>query len=176
MRRAVEVAPESKTADDLELGKSYVGKVLEVNEFGAVVDIGVDRRCWLHVSEMPRPEGVTRIEDPNEVMKKDQEVTVRIRQVKRNEVRLTMLDHPEFQKKPLSDFQVGDELGGKVVRVSPKVGLIVDVGAMLNALVPKNRLKGKELSEFQIGQQVKVKIRKLTNHEMYLLLEEVKDL
>ena len=96
MRRAVEVAPESKTADDLQLGKSYAGKVLEVNEFGAVVDLGVDRRCWLHVSDMELPEGVTRIEDPNEVMKADQEVTVRIKQVKPREVELTMLDCPEF--------------------------------------------------------------------------------
>ena len=152
-------------AEDLELGKSYVGKVLEVNEFGAVVDLGVDRRCWLHVSEMELPEGVTRIEE-------DQEVTVRIKQVRPKEVDLTMLDLPEFHKKPLSDFQVGDELGGKVVAVSPKVGLFVDVGAMLNGLVPRDTL-GKKPSEFQIGQEVNLKIRKLTNHRMGLLLKEL---
>ena len=163
-------------AEDLELGESRVGKVLEVNKFGAAVDLGVDRQCWLHVSEMELPEGMTRIEDPNEVMKKDQEVAVRIREVRAREVKLTMLDLPEFQKKPLSDFQEGDEVEGRVADISPKAGLFVDVGAMVNGLVPKDTLKGKEPSQFQIGQEVKVKVQNLTKHQMNLLLEEVEDL
>ena len=171
-RRAVEVAPESKKADDLELGKSYVGKVLEVNEYGATLDLGLDMHGWLHRRNLEMPEG---IENPAQVLKKDDELTVRVKQVKRSSVDLTMLDDPEFQKKPLSEYKEGDVLEGRVKTIRPQA-IFVDVGAMVDGYLPRENLKGATPGQFQADQQLKVRVETVTNNRITLALEEVEKL
>ena len=170
-RRAVEVSPE--WVEDLELGKSYVGKVLEVNEFGATLDLGLDNPGWLHKSHMEMLEGM---QNPKEVLKKDDELTVRVKKVHGCNVDLTMLDLPQFQKKTLSEYKRGDVLGGRVTQVSPKWGLFVDVGAMVEGFMPKVNLKGARLAHFQEGQEVQVKVETVTKHKIILALGRAEEL
>ena len=147
------------------LGQSFSGKAVEVTKFGVMVDIGMEEPGWLAVSQVQRPEGVTFIEDLTQLVKVKDELTVRALKVKRGgRVELTMMDNPKFQKKPLSDFKAGEVLEGKVVGVMDKCAF-VDVGAMMDAVVPKKNLKGATAASlgFEKGKTVKVKLESVTN-------------
>ena len=170
--RAVEELPKSKKANELVVGSSYVGKVRMVNQFGAIVDLGLDKRGWLHRRNMEIPEGKGNLE---EFLKIDDELTVRIRQVKREEIELAMRDMPEFQKKPLSELRKGDEFEG-IIKTPRDQGVFVDVGAMVDAFLPARNLKGASPFQFQAGKTVKVKVETVTSSRITLALVQAYDL
>ena len=154
---------------DLEIGESCSGTVVEVKEYGATLDLGLDRPGWLHVSEIVKPEGVTYLKSAEEVLKKGDEVQVRVKSVKRTSVRVTMLDSPDFQKKPLSEYKVGDEVEGTVVNVL-ETSVYIDVGAVLAGILPRRKLNGDipEALGFELGKVVKVRVEDVTTNQIIL--------
>lgn len=86
---------------------------------------------------------------------------------------------PEFDKRPLKEFKEGDVLSGKVMASAKGEGrfvgsgwVLVDVDAIVPAFLPEKGLKGAAPESYQKGQEVKVKVEKLTRHEMKVILED----
>ena len=146
---------------ELVIGESRSGRVLEVNKFGAMLDLQLDRPGFLHVAHIKKPDGVTFI-NCEEVLKTGDELQVRVKRLKPHEIELTMLDLPDFKKKPLSEYNVGDELEGTVVTVR-KMGVYIDVGAVQDGRISKENLNGAtpESLGFEVGKLVKVKVQKV---------------
>merc|ERR1712217_188612 len=92
-----------------------------------------------------------------------EKVTVRVKRVKRyyerDEIEVTMRDLPMFSKKKLSEYKPGEEVQGVVAGVTDS-SVFVDIGAMVDAFLPRNEIESpSNLKEmFEPGQQIKAKI------------------
>ncbi len=80
--------PNIRYIDELQEGMVLPGLVTNITDFGAFVDIGVKQDGLVHLSEMAD----RYISDPNEVVRLQQEVKVKVMEVdvKRNRIQLSM--------------------------------------------------------------------------------------
>lgn len=120
-RKAVVRAEQRKAAktfmETMSTGDEYTGRVVDIQDFGAFVDInGV--RGLVHSSEMTWK----RVQHPNEVVSVGDEVQVRVKSVQlpKQRVNLTMKLTPD----PLASLEVGGVMSGRVTR-------LVDFGAFV---------------------------------------------
>ena len=120
-RKAMVRAEQRKAAkafmETMSTGDEYTGRVVDIQDFGAFVDInGV--RGLVHSSEM----AWKRVQHPNEVVSVGDEVQVRVKSVQlpKQRVNLTMKLTPD----PLASLEVGGVMSGRVTR-------LVDFGAFV---------------------------------------------
>lgn len=92
-RRAIEVDPWAEVHKRYPPGSVHKGRVARMQPFGAFIELekGVDG--LLHVSEIDN-DG-RRVQHPNEVLKEDQEVTVRVARVDKGQRRIALALLPE---------------------------------------------------------------------------------
>ena len=118
-----------KIVKTLSKGMKLTGKVTNVTDFGAFVNIGVGRDGLVHISELRRQGG-----DPDsDMISTGDEVTVWIKDLdrKRNRISLTMRE-PSGRK--LKDLEPGMVVEGKVTRLVP-YGAFVDIGLRRDGMV-----------------------------------------
>ncbi len=120
-RKAVVRAEQRKAAkafmETMSAGDEYTGKVVDVQNFGAFVDIkGV--RGLVHTTEL----AWKRVQHPSEVVSVGDEVQVRVKSVQapKQRVNLTMKLAPD----PMTKLEVGELITGRVTR-------LVDYGAFV---------------------------------------------
>ena len=130
-RKAVVRAEQRKAAkaflETMSAGDEYTGKVVDIQDFGAFVDInGV--RGLVHATEL----GWKRVQHPNEVVSVGDEVQVRVKSVQKpkQRVNLTMKLTPD----PLGDLEVGGLMSGRVTRLAD-FGAFVAVSDDIEGLV-----------------------------------------
>lgn len=87
----------SQRLESLQIGTMIQGKVSNLTQYGAFIDIGLRREGLLHISEM----GDDFVKDPSEVLTVGQEVTVRVLSVdlEGRKFRLSMRS-PDAERKP----------------------------------------------------------------------------
>eukprot|EP00438_Fugacium_kawagutii_P033528 Skav222503 [mRNA] locus=scaffold1835:762200:767451:- [translate_table: standard] len=112
-RAAIQPVPESKKACDLLAGKYYNAKVVSMTKNGATLELGVDRPGFLHVAQVQEEF----LENINDVLKLDDEIQVRIRRHRGNEVEVGIRDREEYHKRPPDEFAVGEEVEGTLLAV-----------------------------------------------------------
>lgn len=120
-RKAVVRAEQRKAAkafmETMSAGDEYTGKVVDLQDFGAFVDInGV--RGLVHTTEM----AWKRVQHPSEVVSVGDEVQVRVKSIQKpkQRVNLTM----KLTADPLAQLEVGAVMTGRVTR-------LVDFGAFV---------------------------------------------
>jgi small subunit ribosomal protein S1 len=118
-----------KIVKTLSKGMKLTGKVANVTEFGAFVDIGVGRDGLVHISELRR-QGES--QGPSTISTGD-EVTVWIKDLdrKRNRISLTMHEPP---RRKLKDLEPGIVIEGNVTRLVP-YGAFVDIGLRRDGMI-----------------------------------------
>jgi small subunit ribosomal protein S1 len=118
-----------KVVKTLSKGMKLTGKVTNVTEFGAFVDIGVGRDGLVHISELRRQGG----DQGSGTLSIGDEVTVWIKDLdrKRNRISLTMR---EPSRRKLTDLEPGMVVEGKVTRLVP-YGAFVDIGLRRDGMV-----------------------------------------
>eukprot|EP00438_Fugacium_kawagutii_P034443 Skav203486 [mRNA] locus=scaffold3956:29694:33083:+ [translate_table: standard] len=158
---AVQAVPESKKSLELLAGKFYNGKVVKVTKYGAQLDLGVDRPGFLHVAQCQDKF----IEDMNDILKLDDEIQVRIRRHKGNEVEVSMRDSEEFQKRAPYEFSTGEEVEGTLLKVWDQGQSLVDVGGLVAAVLPRKSLKD-DPANLEKGQKLKVRVASTTGCTM----------
>ena len=118
----------------IEPKNQYKGTVIKLNLAGAVLDIGIGKPAFLHVSQVVVPEN-TQIKRVGDVLKVGEEVEVWIKRVARKDgeerVELTMVRPLDLEWR---EVKVGDTVKGKVVRLE-KFGAFVEIGAERPGLV-----------------------------------------
>ena len=84
---------------DLHVGMTLPGIVTNVTKFGAFVDIGVHQDGLVHISQLSN----TFVKDPNEIVKVQQKVLVRVTEVdvNRKRIALSMKDEQSNSVKPI---------------------------------------------------------------------------
>ena len=120
-RKAVIRAEQRKAAkafmDTMSAGDEYTGRVVDLQDFGAFVDInGV--RGLVHTTEM----AWKRVQHPREMVSVGDEVQVRVKSIQKpkQRVNLTM----KLTSDPLAELKVGELMTGRVTR-------LVDYGAFV---------------------------------------------
>jgi small subunit ribosomal protein S1 len=118
-----------KIVKTLSKGMKLTGKVTNVTEFGAFVDIGVGRDGLVHISELRRQGG----DQGSDTISTGDEVTVWIKDLdrKRNRISLTMR---EPARRKFKDLRPGMVVEGKVTRLVP-YGAFVDIGLRRDGMV-----------------------------------------
>ena len=157
-RKAVVRAEQRKAAkaflETMSVGDEHTGKVVDIQDFGAFVDInGV--RGLVHTTEM----AWKRVQHPSEVVSVGDEVQVKVKsvQVPKQRVSLTM----KVTADPLAELEVGGVMTGRVTRLVD-FGAFVAVGDDIEGLVHIT-----EMAEYRVyhpeeivlpGEEVSVKV------------------
>lgn len=145
-----------KTIDEkYPLNAELKGKVRNLTAFGAFVEIEEGIDGLVHISDMS---WTRRIQHPSEIMKKGDEVAVRILKVDHENRRIS-LGYKQLQEDPWPrlalKYAVGSEALGTVTRVLDR-GLIVDLDGEVEGFVPAGQLGKKDVTPsdlFSEGQQ-----------------------
>jgi len=135
-RRALLAEEEGKRAEEIRRavvpGAVLRGRVASVLAYGAFVDVGGGIQGLLHVSEM----GWSRVENPNDVVKPGDEITVKVLRVDDDGGKIS-LGLKQLQADPWSlmagKYRVGQALTGKVTRVAD-FGVFVELEPGIEAL------------------------------------------
>lgn len=150
-----------KTIDEkYPIDKEITGKVRNLTAFGAFVELEEGIDGLVHISDMS---WTRRIQHPSEVMKKGDEISVKILKVDHDNRRislgfkqLTEDPWPELAKK----YSVGSEALGTVMRALDR-GLVVELDGAVEGFVPVAQLglkDGTPQEMFKEGQQIPLSV------------------
>ncbi|MEE8524206.1 MAG: S1 RNA-binding domain-containing protein, partial [Thermoanaerobaculia bacterium] len=165
--RQTERNPWEELSDSFPVGSIIEGKVRNLTEFGAFVEITDDIDGLIHVSDMS---WTKRVKHPSEVLRKGDEVKARITSIVVSNQRVS-LSFKEFLPNDwdsfVTEFQVGAILDGKVVNVTD-FGLFIDIYEGLEGLAHISEIdlpSGKLEHHFQVGDWVSARILRIEEHE-----------
>ncbi|HEY0880331.1 MAG TPA: S1 RNA-binding domain-containing protein [Archangium sp.] len=170
----------------LEVGKVIRGRVVNVQAFGAFVDLG-GLEGLVPVSELSH----TRIGHPSEVVEIGSEIEVEIirledaepnspdKSKRKDRITLSMrrlLEDPF--KKLIESLKEGEQLKGKVVRLQP-FGAFVELSPGVDGLIHISAMSDRRIAHprdvLEVGQEIEVKVEKIDENEKRIGLRLVKD-
>jgi small subunit ribosomal protein S1 len=165
--KQVETNPWHELAEKYPVGSKIVGKVRNLTEFGAVVEVEDDIDGLIHISDMSWSK---RIKHPSEVLKKGDKVDAMVLNIDAENQRLS-LGLKQLATDIWDDFfsrhQVGQTIEGKVVRVT-NFGAFVELDEGIEGLIHVSELddqKGAEKIDLTVGENYPMKIIKLVPSE-----------
>jgi small subunit ribosomal protein S1 len=142
--------------EELKEGMRLRGRVRNIVEFGAFVDLGVGRDGLAHISTLQRA-GI------DKTLKVGDMLDVQIRKVdlEHNRISLTVPGAGRGAKSSLESLKAGQEIVGRVVRLVD-FGAFVDIGAQTDGLLHISQLSGSFVNHprevVDVGQEVRVRI------------------
>src|SRR5687767_3153793 len=169
--KQVESNPWNELAEKYPVGTKIKGKVRNLTEFGAFVEVEEDIDGLIHISDMSWSK---RIKHPSEVLKKGDKVQAMVLNIDAENQRLS-LGLKQLQTDVWDEFfsqhHVGDVVEGKVVRMS-NFGAFVELDEGIEGLVhvsefDDSRYAGKsdEKIDLKLGENYQMKIIKLAPEE-----------
>ena len=142
--------------EDLKPGMRLRGRVQNVVDFGAFIDVGVGRDGLAHISTLRRA-GIEKSVKPGDVI----DVQIRHVDLDRNRISLTIPGAGRSAKTPLGGLEVGAMVDGRVVRIVD-FGAFVDIGAQTDGLLHISELPFGYVEHpsdvLDEGQQVEVRV------------------
>jgi len=144
---------------NLQIGQRLTGKVKNIADFGAFIDIGIAQDGLVHISELAKQ----KVEKVTDVISQGQEVEVWVKKVdtKRGRISLTMIKPIALK---LRDIAEETELEGVVTRLE-SYGAFVDIGTDRDGLVHISQITYDYIKHpedvLQVGQKVSVKVLKV---------------
>ncbi len=130
----MDMSAEAETTQKIEPKMQFTGKVIKINLAGAVLDIGIGKPAFLHITQIVGPDN-KQINHVEEVIQVGQEVNVWIKRIARKDgeerIELTMIKPLDLEWR---EIKVGNTVKGKVVRLE-KFGAFVEIGAERPGLV-----------------------------------------
>ncbi len=165
--RQTERNPWEELSDTYPVGTIIEGKVRNLTEFGAFVEITEGIDGLIHVSDMS---WTKRVKHPSEVLKKSDTVRARITHIDAENQRVS-LSIKEFMPNEWEDFmashKVGDQVTGRVVNVTD-FGLFIDIYEGLEGLAHVSEIEiqgGKLEDHYSVGEWVSAKILRIEDEE-----------
>ncbi len=162
--KQIEANPWHELAAKYPIGARLVGKVRNLTEFGAFVEIedGIDG--LIHISDMSWGK---RLEHPSEVLKKGDDVEAMVLNLDAENQRLS-LGLKQLATDIWDDFfaknKVGDIVEGKVVRMT-NFGAFVELAEGIEGLIHVSEFdesRGDQKAEVKVDETIKIRIIKLS--------------
>ncbi len=165
--KQVESNPWNELTDKYPVGTRIKGKVRNLTEFGAFVEVEEDIDGLIHISDMSWSK---RVKHPSEVLKKGDVVEAMVLSIDAENQRLS-LGLKQLATDIWEDFfsrhKVGDTIEGKVVRMT-NFGAFVELDEGIEGLIHVSEFddtQGGEKISLEVGQTTPMKIIKLSPSE-----------
>eukprot|EP00186_Timspurckia_oligopyrenoides_P000359 CAMPEP_0182441160 /NCGR_PEP_ID=MMETSP1172-20130603/114_1 /TAXON_ID=708627 /ORGANISM="Timspurckia oligopyrenoides, Strain CCMP3278" /LENGTH=262 /DNA_ID=CAMNT_0024635323 /DNA_START=129 /DNA_END=917 /DNA_ORIENTATION=- len=146
--------------DQFSVGQEVQGRVGKVVDFGAWIDVGAERSGLLHIRDMSD----SFVYDTSSMLSKGDTITVRVKYSDpvNKKLAFTLLERKiNDSLKPLSEFSVGQEIEGTVLRIT-NYGAYLDAETEVDAFLHVSKLWGRRpretLERLQIGQSIRVSV------------------
>ena len=163
--KQVELNPWTNIEEKYQPGHKIKGRVRNLTNYGAFIEIDEGIDGLLHISDMSWSKKVTH---PSEIIKKGDKIEVEILSVDKEKKRVSLgikqLTEDPWKKEIPEKYSVGDIVKGKVTKMTD-FGAFIDMGNGLEGLlhiseVSREKIKNLE-SVLSIGQELDVKIVKI---------------
>ncbi len=165
--KQVESNPWNELSEKYPVGTRIKGKVRNLTEFGAFVEVEEDIDGLIHISDMSWSK---RVKHPSEVLKKGDVVEAMVLSIDADNQRLS-LGLKQLATDIWEDFfsrhKVGDTIEGKVVRMT-NFGAFVELDEGIEGLIHVSEFddaQGGEKISLEVGQTTPMKIIKLSPSE-----------
>jgi len=172
--------PWLELAEKYKPGMSVTGTVRNITEFGAFVELEEGIDGLVHVSDFS---WTKKIKHPGEVVKKGDSLTAQVLSLDPEAQRLSLgvkQLEPNVWEIFFNAHHVGDVLTAPIVRLTD-FGAFIDLGSGIEGLVHVTELSENSVqdinTEFQIGQELTMKIVKLDpeEHRIGLSVKQMKE-
>ena len=166
--RQIERNPWEVLAEKYPVGKHIVGKVRNMTNYGAFVEIENDIDGMIHVSDMS---WTRKINNPNEVLKPGQEVEVVILEINPEQQRIS-LGLKQAESDPWSNiseqYKVGDIVKGNVTKITA-FGAFVELSNKIDGLIHISQLSHDRVDKvkdvLKVGDEVEARVIKVDTDE-----------
>jgi len=141
--KQLEPDPWDKIEEEFMVGTVHKGKVINLTQFGAFVELREGIDGLIHVSDLSWTKVV---KHPKEVIEKGQELEVRVLEVSRENRRISLgLKQVEEDPWPelVKHFETGKKVKGTIIRVLDK-GIIVELEKDVEGIVPLGSFSKRE--------------------------------
>ncbi len=165
--------PWDEIEKEFEVGEQYSGKVQNLTQFGAFVELKEGIDGLVHVSDLSWTKVVRHAKN---VVEKDQSVDVVILEVSR-ENRKISLGIKQLQDDPWPDiinhFESGKEVSGEIIRVLDK-GIIIQLEMDVEGIIPFGKMSKKDrrvlASQYEIGANLSGIVMKVSPEDKKIIL------
>ncbi len=155
-------------AEKYPVGKHIVGKVRNMTNYGAFVEIENDIDGMIHVSDMS---WTRKINNPNEILKPGQEVEVVILEINPEQQRIS-LGLKQVEDDPWANidqlYKVGDVVKGKVSKIAV-FGAFIELSNKIDGLIHISQLSHDRVEKvkdvLKIGDDVEARVIKVDLEE-----------
>ena len=162
--KQIETNPWQALAEKYPVGSQLTGKVRNLTEFGAFVEVEEGIDGLIHISDMSWSK---RLQHPSEMLKKGDEVEAMVLSLEPENQRLS-LGLKQLATDIWDDFfaqnKVGDIVEGKVSRAT-NFGAFVELTDGIEGLIHVsefNEKSGEQKEELKVGEVIKIRIIKLS--------------
>jgi len=165
--------PWDEIEKEFEIGKKYSGKVQNLTQFGAFVELkdGIDG--LIHVSDISWTKVIRHAKN---ILEKDQEVEVVILELSR-ENRKISLGLKQVQDDPwpeiINHFESGKEVSGEIIRVLDK-GIIIQLDMDVEGIIPFGKMSKKDrrllASQYEVGANLSGIVMKVSPEDKKIIL------
>ena len=165
--KQIESNPWHQLAERYPVGSRISGKVRNLTEFGAFVEVEEGIDGLIHISDMSWSK---RLKHPSEVLKKGDEVEAMVLNIDPDNQRLSLgLKQlaTDIWDTFFADNKVGDIVEGKVVRVT-NFGAFVELAEGIEGLIHVSEFdeqQGRQKEELKVDEVIKMRIIKLSPTE-----------
>ena len=165
--------PWDEIEKEFEVGEKYSGKVQNLTQFGAFVELKEGIDGLVHVSDLSWTKVVRHAKN---VVEKDQNVDVVILEVSR-ENRKISLGIKQIQDDPWPDiinhFESGKEVSGEIIRVLDK-GIIIQLEMDVEGIIPFGKMSKKDrrllASQYEVGANLSGIVMKVSPEDKKIIL------
>ena len=172
--------PWDKIEEKYNVGSIVKGKVINLTQFGAFVELEEGIDGLIHVSDFSWTKVVRH---PREMIEKDQTTEVRILEVSRESRRIS-LGIKQLNEDPwpelINQFQTGSEHEGEIVKILDK-GIILLLESEIEGIIPFGRQTKKQRKEitqkYSVGEKISGSVLEVKpeNKKVILFSEELSD-
>jgi len=165
--------PWDKIEKEFEIGKIYPGRVQNLTQFGAFVELKEGIDGLIHISDLSWTKVVRHAKN---ILEKDQEMDVIVLEVSR-ENRKISLGLKQIQDDPwpeiINHFESGKEVSGEIIRVLDK-GIIIQLEMDLEGIIPFGKMSKKDrrglASQYEVGANLSGIVMKVSPEDKKIIL------
>lgn len=163
--KQVEQNPWTNIEEKYQPGITIKGRVRNLTNYGAFIEIDEGIDGLLHISDMSWSKKVAH---PSEIIKKGDKIEVKILSVDKDKKRVSLgikqLSEDPWKKEIPEKYSVGDIVKGKVTKMTD-FGAFIDMGSGLEGLLHISEVSNEKIKNLEsvlsIGQDLNVKIVKI---------------
>ena len=165
--------PWDKIEKEFEIGKIYSGRVQNLTQFGAFVELREGIDGLIHISDLSWTKIVRHAKN---ILDKDQEMDVIVLEVSRENRRIS-LGLKQIQDDPwpeiINHFESGKEVSGEIIRVLDK-GIIIQLEMDVEGIIPFGKMSKKDrrglASQYEVGANLSGIVMKVSPEDKKIIL------